>query len=226
MCFAQDALGRICLDILKDKWSPALQIRTVLLSVQALLSAPEPDDPLDARVADHFLHDRQAAEDRGARGSPLASLVYRKKSYWGALFTRPVMRPHSVDDDQPHACRWQPLGFVFSAPVERLVCERSRTHRRVKSWKRSLHSGAAAPERKCWAGVVHEEMRGVSLLREGKSFLACLARRLSRACAAIKGPLDEASSLALAADSPRFAPTHLPPPREAARRLHARVRGE
>uniref|UniRef100_A0A2K5SGR1 UBC core domain-containing protein n=1 Tax=Cebus imitator TaxID=2715852 RepID=A0A2K5SGR1_CEBIM len=48
------ALGRMCLDILKDKWSPALQIRTirtVLLSIQALLSAPNPDDPLANDVA-------------------------------------------------------------------------------------------------------------------------------------------------------------------------------
>ncbi|EAN33745.1 Ubiquitin-conjugating enzyme E2 35 [Theileria parva strain Muguga] len=57
-----DKIGRICLDILKDKWSPALQIRTVLLSIQALLSAPEPDDPLDASVANHFKTDRVGAE--------------------------------------------------------------------------------------------------------------------------------------------------------------------
>mmetsp|Transcript_4513 Transcript_4513/g.9289 ORF Transcript_4513/g.9289 Transcript_4513/m.9289 type:complete len:152 (+) Transcript_4513:99-554(+) len=57
-----DKLGRICLDVLKDKWSPALQIRTVLLSIQALLSAPEPSDPLDTTVADHFINDRKAAE--------------------------------------------------------------------------------------------------------------------------------------------------------------------
>ena len=44
--------GVICLDILKDKWSPALQIRTVLLSIQALLSAPNPDDPLANDVAE------------------------------------------------------------------------------------------------------------------------------------------------------------------------------
>lgn len=39
------ANGAICLDILKDQWSPALTLKTALLSLQALLSSPEPDDP-------------------------------------------------------------------------------------------------------------------------------------------------------------------------------------
>jgi ubiquitin-conjugating enzyme E2 N len=56
-----DKLGRICLDILKDKWSPALQIRTVLLSIQALMSAPNPDDPLDENVAKMWKTDEATA---------------------------------------------------------------------------------------------------------------------------------------------------------------------
>ncbi len=56
-----DKLGRICLDILKDKWSPALQIRTLLISIQALLSAPNPDDPLDNGVADRWKRDEAGA---------------------------------------------------------------------------------------------------------------------------------------------------------------------
>eukprot|EP00817_Percolomonadidae_sp_ATCC50343_P007459 CAMPEP_0117418502 /NCGR_PEP_ID=MMETSP0758-20121206/261_1 /TAXON_ID=63605 /ORGANISM="Percolomonas cosmopolitus, Strain AE-1 (ATCC 50343)" /LENGTH=130 /DNA_ID=CAMNT_0005199025 /DNA_START=68 /DNA_END=457 /DNA_ORIENTATION=+ len=49
-----DKLGRICLDILKDGWTPAMQIRTALLSIQALLSKPNPDDPLANDVASEW----------------------------------------------------------------------------------------------------------------------------------------------------------------------------
>jgi ubiquitin-conjugating enzyme E2 N len=49
-----DKLGRICLDILKNNWSPALQIRTVLLSIRALLSSPNIDDPLEPSVGEHW----------------------------------------------------------------------------------------------------------------------------------------------------------------------------
>lgn len=45
-----------------DKWSPALQIRTVLLSVQALLSAPNPDDPLATDVAKHYKENEKDAQ--------------------------------------------------------------------------------------------------------------------------------------------------------------------
>lgn len=50
--------GAICLDILKDNWSPALTIKTALLSLQALLCSPEPSDPQDAEVAKMYISNR------------------------------------------------------------------------------------------------------------------------------------------------------------------------
>lgn len=51
--------GAICLDILKDQWAAAMTLRTVLLSIQALLASPEPDDPQDAVVARQYKEERE-----------------------------------------------------------------------------------------------------------------------------------------------------------------------
>ncbi|KAK4514474.1 uncharacterized protein ATC70_002071 [Mucor velutinosus] len=59
--------GAICLDILKDNWSPALTISKVLLSICSLLTDANPHDPLVGSIAIEYLnnreeHDSQARE--------------------------------------------------------------------------------------------------------------------------------------------------------------------
>lgn len=43
--------GAICLDTLSAAWSPVLTLKSALISLQSLLSSPEPKDPQDAEVA-------------------------------------------------------------------------------------------------------------------------------------------------------------------------------
>lgn len=67
--------GAICLDILKNEWSPALTLRTALLSLQALLSCPNPDDPQDAQVARQYKENKKAFEQTA--------------SYWVSIYAQP-----------------------------------------------------------------------------------------------------------------------------------------
>lgn len=63
------------MDILKDQWSPALTMRTALLSLLSLLNDPNADDPQDAQVASQYKKDKSAF-DQTAR-------------YWTETFAKP-----------------------------------------------------------------------------------------------------------------------------------------
>lgn len=71
-----DSMGSICLSMLKpENWKPASRIRGVLEALRNLLIEPQPDDPLEARIADEYKNDRAGFEknakqyvDRYAKG--------------------------------------------------------------------------------------------------------------------------------------------------------------
>ncbi|KAI5965375.1 ubc1 [Candida pseudojiufengensis] len=58
--------GAICLNILKDKWTPVLTLKSTLISLQLLLQSPEPNDPQDAEVAKHYLSNKSGFEETAA----------------------------------------------------------------------------------------------------------------------------------------------------------------
>jgi ubiquitin-conjugating enzyme (huntingtin interacting protein 2) len=70
-------------DILKDQWSPALTIKTALLSLQALLCSPEPKDPQDAEVARMYMNDKSEFD--------------RTAKFWTDMYAKETSKDDAID---------------------------------------------------------------------------------------------------------------------------------
>ena len=54
-----DADGRICLDILTNQWTPIYDVHAVLLSIQSLLSDPNPNSPANVEASKLFSESKE-----------------------------------------------------------------------------------------------------------------------------------------------------------------------
>ncbi|KAJ3222505.1 citrate synthase [Chytriomyces hyalinus] len=89
----------ICLDILKDQWSPVLTLKTALISLQSLMSDPAADNPQDAQVARHYLSDRKGFDDTARE--------------WTRTYAGATVDPDAIDPsiDQAVLGRLMDMGF-------------------------------------------------------------------------------------------------------------------
>eukprot|EP01138_Halocafeteria_seosinensis_P005446 gb/GECG01005567.1/.p1 GENE.gb/GECG01005567.1/~~gb/GECG01005567.1/.p1 ORF type:complete len:207 (+),score=16.19 gb/GECG01005567.1/:1-621(+) len=92
--------GAICLDILKDQWSPALTLKTALMSLAALLSAPVPDDPQDAQVASQYKNDYKKWERKAKMWTQVSAYSIAFLSQW-AFLPLPPLRLQWISNDIP-----------------------------------------------------------------------------------------------------------------------------
>eukprot|EP00300_Choanocystis_sp_HF-7_P001627 c11308_g1_i1.p1 GENE.c11308_g1_i1~~c11308_g1_i1.p1 ORF type:complete len:190 (-),score=35.87 c11308_g1_i1:39-575(-) len=81
--------GGICLDILRDEWSPILTIAKALLSVASLLCDANPEDPLMPEIAKQFANDRPAFEATARE--------------WTQMYAIPQAKMEEDPDEPPHS---------------------------------------------------------------------------------------------------------------------------
>lgn len=101
--------GAICLDILKDAWTPILTLKSSLISLQSLFQSPEPNDPQDAEVAKHYISDRDGFNK---------TAKYWTQTYASDASTKDVNDAQLYGIDESTVSNFENMGFPRDKVIE------------------------------------------------------------------------------------------------------------
>lgn len=104
--------GAICLDILKDAWTPILTLKSSLISLQSLLQSPEPSDPQDAEVAKHYISNHAGFEETARYWTK----VYALDDTQGTRAALSDSALYGIDDEL--VCQFENMGFPRNTTIE------------------------------------------------------------------------------------------------------------
>ncbi|KAH9480093.1 Ubiquitin-conjugating enzyme E2 1 [Psilocybe cubensis] len=116
------ASGAICLDILKDAWSPVLTLKSTLISLQSLLCSPEPNDPQDAEVAKHYMTSKSSFEETATYWTQIyAGGPGPKEKKGKGVGGKGVQDEVAIAGlERAHVDRFETLGFERSKVIDAL----------------------------------------------------------------------------------------------------------
>lgn len=119
--------GAICLDTLSTAWSPVLTIKSALISLQSLLSTPEPKDPQDAEVAAMLLKHPEQFKHQAREWAIQYAGATRKETGEGSGGETPATLKAKAQAQKQQSNQNKAAQYVYPSPYRirrtSLTCE-------------------------------------------------------------------------------------------------------
>merc|ERR1719362_336860 len=116
-----DRLGRMCLNILDDCWSPALSFTNVFWGIKHLLQCPDCEDPIDPVLGEHFHKNPEEASAEAKKWNEAYAAVDGIEPGSPGFLPCLVLQVHTLPNDNESLLAVQGINFAGEVVAEAML---------------------------------------------------------------------------------------------------------